>query len=193
LIGDKMKSDTQRNRAVAFRDLHKRSEILVLPNAWDVASARIFEEAGFPAIGTTSAGIAASLGYPDGQRISRDEMVQVVGRIAAAVKVPVSVDIEAGFGDRVEDVTKTVLAVLKTGAVGINLEDTPGNAGSPLVELPRQLEKISAARQAALSAGIPLVLNARTDVYWLAVGDPEKRFELAVQRAHCRCRCSLGP
>src|SRR5829696_6489770 len=96
---------------------------LLLPNAWDIASARIFEEAGFPAIATTSAGIAFANGYPDGQQISREEMLAVVKRIAAAVQVPVTADVEAGYGDAPEAVATTIRAVIDAGAVGVNLED----------------------------------------------------------------------
>src|SRR5262249_4100972 len=108
-------------KAEILRELHQ--EMLVLPNAWDVASACIFERAGFPAIGTTSAGIAFSLGYPEGGRLTRSEMLEVVARIARAVRVPVTADVEAGYGDAVE----TGRAVWAAGAVGMNLEDTAGN------------------------------------------------------------------
>src|SRR2546428_14162454 len=99
--------------------MHHGPKILLLPNAWDVASARVFEEAGFGAIATTSAGIAFTLGYPDGQRISREEMLEAVRRIAAAVKVPVTADVEAGYGDRPEDAARTVREVAEAGAVGM--------------------------------------------------------------------------
>jgi len=91
---------TLEEKAARFRDLHHTGRILILPNAWDVATARIFELAGFPAIATTSAGIANSLGYPDGNRISRDEMLEVVSRIVRAVDVPVTADMESGYGDQ---------------------------------------------------------------------------------------------
>src|SRR5438874_1549349 len=159
----------QRARAEAFRNMH-RGRLLLLPNVWDVATARIFEDAGFGAIATTSAGIAFALGYPDGEHISRNEMLQAVSRIAAALKVPVSADVEAGYGDRPEDAAQTALAVIESGAVGMNLEDASGNTNHPLVDLPLQLEKIAAVRQAARTAGVPIVLNARTDVYLLQVG-----------------------
>jgi 2-methylisocitrate lyase-like PEP mutase family enzyme len=103
-----------------LRKLHQGPPILVLPNAWDVASARIFEAAGFPAIATTSAGVANSLGYPDVERIPRDEMIWMVRRIARSVSVPVTADVEAGYGDPVG----TARAVLDAGAVGMNLEDS---------------------------------------------------------------------
>src|SRR5207244_3850201 len=110
----------QRARAEAFRNMH-RGRLLLLPNAWDVASARIFEDGGFAAIATTSAGIAFTLGYPDGERVSRQEMLTAVGRIAAAVQVPVTADVEAGYGNRQEDAALTARAVIETGAFGMNL------------------------------------------------------------------------
>jgi len=172
----------QKARAEAFRAMHRGQRILLLPNAWDVASARIFEEAGFGAIATTSAGIAFALGYPDGQRISRDEMLQAVSRIAPALKVPVTADVEAGYGDRPEDAVQTTLAVIDSGAVGMNLEDASGDANHPLVDLPLELEKIAAVRQSAQRTGVPIVLNARTDVYLLQVGPAEKRYDQALRR-----------
>ena len=117
-----MAPETQ-NKATAFRALHGAAKILLLPNVWDVASARTIEAAGFSAIATTSAGIAFSLGYPDGERISRETMLQAVARIAAAVKVPVTADIEAGYGNRPEDAAQTAREVIGAGAVGMNLED----------------------------------------------------------------------
>src|SRR5256886_3182836 len=118
-------SDKQKHNvaAEAFRAMHRGQRILLLPNAWDVASARIFEEAGFGAIATTSAGVAFTLGYPDGQRISRAEMLDRVALIAREVKVPVTADAEAGYGDRPEDAAQTALKVIEAGAAGMNLED----------------------------------------------------------------------
>src|SRR6202521_2747283 len=107
----------QAEKAERLRKLHQGPRILVLANAWDVASARLMEEAGFPAIATTSAGVAASLGYPDGQKISRDEMLGMVGRISRAVDVPVTADLEAGYGVTIEDMTDTVKAMVEAGAV----------------------------------------------------------------------------
>jgi 2-methylisocitrate lyase-like PEP mutase family enzyme len=154
----------------------------VLPNAWDVISARVIEEAGFGAIATTSAGIAFTLGYPDGQKISRAEMLQVVARIAGAVRVPVTADVEAGYGDRPEDAAQTAREVIEAGAVGMNLEDATNERDHPLMDLSLQLEKIRAVQEAAKKARVPIVLNARTDVYLLQVGAPEARYDLALQR-----------
>jgi len=178
-MSDKQK---QKSAAEAFRAMHRGKRILLLPNAWDVASARIFEEAGFGAIATTSGGIAFTRGYPDGQRISRDEMLQAVSRIAAATKVPVTADVEAGYGARPEDAAQTALAVIESGGAGMNLEDASGEANQPLVELPLQLEKIAAINEAKRKTGVPIVLNARTDVYLLQVGAAEKRYDHALRR-----------
>lgn len=175
--------DEQKARANAFRALHRGGKLLLLPNIWDVASARMIEDAGFPALATTSAGIAFSLGYPDGQRISRQEMLARVARIARAVKLPVSADVESGYGDRPEDAAETARQVIEAGGVGVNLEDGTGDAQRPLADLTLQLERIRAIREAALKAGVLLVLNARTDVYLDQVGLPETRYDEAVRRA----------
>ncbi|HEX4782789.1 MAG TPA: isocitrate lyase/phosphoenolpyruvate mutase family protein [Candidatus Sulfotelmatobacter sp.] len=177
-----MTNPEQKNKAETFRALHAGSDTLLLPNAWDVASARIVEECGFPAVATTSAGIAFSLGYADGQKISKEEMFAAVARIAGAVKVPVTADVESGYGNRPEDAAQTARAVIEAGAVGMNLEDAAADSDRPLAELSAQLEKIHAAREAAAALGVPLVLNARTDVYLLQVGDPAKRYDEAVRR-----------
>src|SRR5438270_2858498 len=166
-----MASTTQKDKAVQFRSLHSGSPILVLPNAWDAASARIFEQAGFPAIATTSSGIAASLGYADGQRISRDMMVEATERIVKAVSCPVSADIEAGYGDTIEEVLQTVRAIINAGAVGINIEDSTKEQEKALVDVSYQVELIKAIQELALSMDMPLVVNARTDVYLLPNGD----------------------
>src|SRR6266851_1587881 len=150
----------QAEKAERFRKLHHGPRILALPNAWDVASARILEETGYPAIATSSAAVAFSLGYPDGQRVSRDEMLEVVGRIAHSVRVP----------------------VIAAGAIGMNLEDVTGDDESSHVALPLQVEKIRAIRETASSASVPLVLNARTDIYLMPIGEATTRFERTVER-----------
>lgn len=174
-----MHDATLKSKALRFQRLHKGPRLLVLPNAWDVSSARMLEVLGFSALGTTSAGIAYSLGYPDGQRISREEMLAVIRRIVEAVTIPVTADVEAGYGPSPEDVADTVRAVLDAGAVGFNLED----AASDLVlfDVAQQVERIHAAREACSAAGVPLVINARTDVY-LIHGEGEGRFSDAERR-----------
>ena len=169
-------------KANVLRALHHAGKVLLLPNVWDVASARMIEQAGFPAIATTSAGIAFSLGYPDGQKIAPEEMLARIGRIARSVKVPVTADVEAGYGDRPEDAAETARRVIEAGAVGMNLEDGTGNPQHPLVNLTLQLEKIRAVRETALRSGVLLVLNARTDVYLDQVGAPEMRYDEELRR-----------
>jgi 2-methylisocitrate lyase-like PEP mutase family enzyme len=171
----------QKEKANALRTLH-RGRILLLPNVWDVASARIVEEGGFAAIATTSAGVAFSLGYPDGQRITREEMLARITRIRKAVKIPVTADVEAGYGNRPEDAARTAREVIEAGAVGMNLEDATDDPAHPLLELSLQLEKIRAVREAGLKSGVLLVLNARTDVYLAEVGASETRYDNALKR-----------
>lgn len=172
-----MSIPSQKNKAELFRKLHQGPQLLLLINAWDVASARMLEAAGVPAIATTSAGVAASLGYPDGQQISRREMLAVVARIASAVHLPVTADVEAGYGFSPDDAAQTAREVIAAGAVGMNFEDSTGDPAKPLLEMSLQVERIAAIRQAAAEAGIPLVLNARTDPYLLPSFDGDRYTE----------------
>ena len=149
-----MSSDRQKSLAETFRRLHHGPNLLVLANCWDVASARVLEAAGAPAIATSSAGVAFSLGYPDGQRISREEMLAVVARVAKAVKVPVTADVESGYGPRPEDAARTAGAVIEAGAVGMNLEDSTEESDTALIDLSLALEKIHAVREAGQKAGV---------------------------------------
>jgi 2-methylisocitrate lyase-like PEP mutase family enzyme len=175
--------ETQRDHAARFLALHRGPDILLLCNAWDAASARVVEAAGFPAVATTSAGVANSLGFPDGEAAPFAEVVAAVRRIVAAVRVPVSADIEAGFGQTPEETARSCRAIVEAGAVGVNLEDGT-RAHDRLAPISLQCEKIRAAKEAAAEAGGGLVVNARTDVYLDAIGDPESRFEEAVRRCN---------
>ena len=172
----------QAEKAEQFRKLHHGPEMLVLANAWDVVSARILEECGHPAIATSSAAVAFSRGYPDGQRIPRDEMLDVVARIAHAVHVPVTADLEAGYGTTVKDMAETVKAAIDAGAIGMNLEDVTGDDESSLVHTALQAEKIRAIHATAKSLGVPFVLNARTDIYLMPIGEEATRLERTVER-----------
>jgi 2-methylisocitrate lyase-like PEP mutase family enzyme len=174
--------ESQTNKAIQFLQLHRGPAVLVLPNAWDVASARIFEEAGFPAIATTSAGIAFSLGYPDGQRIPREEMMARIGRIARAVQIPVTADVESGYGPSPEDAAKTTRELIQAGVVGMNLEDGSSDPARPLIDFQLAVEKIKAARAAAVEMGAQIVINARTDVYLLPAGNPDADYSEALRR-----------
>ena len=173
---------TQAELARQFLDLHRGPGVLLLPNAWDASSARIFEDAGFPAIATTSAGIANSLGYPDGQKLPRGEMLAVVRRIVESVKVPVTADMMAGYGATPDEVADTVSEVLSCGAVGMNLEDGVDGQPGLLADLNLQREIVRAAVEASERTRVPLVLNARTDVFLHAVGPAETRVARTVER-----------
>lgn len=165
-----------RDKALLFRSLHRSPNALALANAWDVASACVIEAAGAPAIATTSAGIAWSFGHPDGEAFSPEQVVDLIARIVAAVEVPVTADIEGGYGQDAAGVAETVTRVLETGAVGVNIED----GTRPPAELRARL---TAARAAAERAGGPLFLNARTDTYLFGLGDPATRLENTLERA----------
>lgn len=169
-------------KAARLRALHDEGFVLVLPNAWDAASAAVIEEAGAQAIATSSAGVAWTLGYPDGERLTRDVMLAAVARIAAAVEVPVTADVEAGYGPDPVDVATTVAATLDAGAVGINLEDS--SAPGQLYLADAQADRIRGAREAAVGAGVPsFVINARTDVYLREIGEPDTRLGEVLARA----------
>jgi 2-methylisocitrate lyase-like PEP mutase family enzyme len=167
--------------AERFRALHRAPGMFVLPNAWDVPSARVFEEAGFPAVATSSAGMLVSLGYPDGEGIPREEYLAAVRRIASRLSVPLSADIVAGFGRTPEEVAATVRGVVEAGAVGINLEDQDPR-GTGVLPLEGQLAKLRAIRELTDDLGVPLVLNARTDVLVRGPGAPADRLREAVRR-----------
>ena len=171
-----------RQKAEALLALHQPGRPLVLVNAWDCATARIFEQAGSAAIATTSAGIAFSYGYPDGQKIPPSLMLEAVARICVAVSVPVTADLEAGYGDSPEELERTVSGMLEAGAVGLNLEDHVGEPKDPLVDLSRQLEKIRAVKEAGKRLGVPIVLNARTDSYLRGIGSESEMFDETIRR-----------
>lgn len=173
----------QASFAARFRDQNRAGRLL-LPNAWDAASARVFEEAGFTAIGTTSAGIAYAEGFQDAERIGREAMVRAVAKIVRAVSCPVSADIEAGYGAGAADVAQTVEAVIDAGAVGINLEDNAhGRGAASLFGIDEHCERIAAARAVADRRGVPLVINARTDTFLLNLGaEVDERIALTVAR-----------
>jgi 2-methylisocitrate lyase-like PEP mutase family enzyme len=181
-----MDTETQRELARAFRDRHTTTAAgpLVLPNSWDAASTIVYEAAGFEAVGTSSAGVAASLGVPDGEQLSRDEMLAAIDRIAHSVAIPVSADIEAGYGDSARAVAETVRKTIDAGAVGVNLEDGTDGSETGLVQCERHAETIRAARAAADDADVPVVLNGRTDVFWREVGEESERVDRAIERAN---------
>ncbi|HVB17405.1 MAG TPA: isocitrate lyase/phosphoenolpyruvate mutase family protein [Stellaceae bacterium] len=177
-----MSQGEQAVKAELFRAMHRGPHLLLLPNAWDAISARIVVEAGFPAIATTSGGVAWALGYPDGEAAPWDEVVAATARIARAVATPVTADIETGYGNTPEAVGQAIGDIIRAGVVGVNLEDGLRNAAAPIRTLEDAAARIRAAREAANAAGVPIVINARTDVYIKNIGDEASRFDEAVAR-----------
>jgi 2-methylisocitrate lyase-like PEP mutase family enzyme len=171
--------DLLREQALAFRARHVPGRPIVLPNAWDTASARLVERAGATAVATTSAGLAWALGAADGDRLSRDDALAAIARIAGTVAVPVSADIETGYADDAAGVGDTIRAVLAAGAVGVNIEDGLYGGDAPLRPAAEQAERIATARQAADAAGVPLFVNARVDTYLRDAGGLSETLERA--------------
>lgn len=177
----------QAQKAELFRAMHGGPHLLVLPNAWDAISARIVAAAGFSAVATTSGGVAWALGYADGEATPWDEVVAATARIARAVTVPVTADIEAGYGETPEAVGRSIGDIINAGAVGVNLEDglRPGTQppqSPPIRSIEDAAARIRAAREAAKALGVPLVINARIDLYIKNIGDEESRFAETVAR-----------
>jgi 2-methylisocitrate lyase-like PEP mutase family enzyme len=174
--------NTQHGLGEQFRQWHARSQAFLMPNAWDPGSACILAASGFQCLATTSAGIAYSLGQPDYEgRVSRSQMMERIHAIATAVKLPVSADLEAGFGTAPEDVAETIRLAIQAGVVGGNIEDLCSDPKTPLFDLELAAERIRAAREAADCSGIPFTLTARTDCYLANVPSP---FSEAVRRAN---------
>jgi len=178
-LGAQPDVDGLAERADALRRLHAGPRPLVLPNAWDVASARLVVKAGFPVVATSSGAIAATLGYEDNDSMPVDAAFAVIARIARSVPVPVTADVEGGYRLSPEDLVEQLL---HAGAVGCNLEDTDHHGGVGLVDADVNAERLRAVRQAATEAGVDIVLNARIDVLRLE-GDRRELFEEAVRRA----------
>ena len=161
--------------SAAFRRLHAPGQLLVLPNAWDAASARLIESVGATAIATTSSGVCWARGYPDGKALPLAVLVGAVAEIVRVTRLPVSADVEAGYSADPQRVAETVSAVIGAGAVGINLED--GSAPPELLAA-----KITAVKQAARRAGVDLFVNARTDVYLKRLAPPERAVAETIAR-----------
>lgn len=171
-------------QADTLRRLHTGPRPLVLPNAWDAASARLVVKAGFPVVATSSGAIAATLGYEDNDSMPVDEAFGVIARITRSVSVPVTADVEAGYRLSPKDLVERLM---DARAVGCNLEDTDHHRGAGLVDAGENAERLRAVRQAASEAGVDIVLNARVDVLRLE-GDRRELFEEAVRRARLYLR-----
>lgn len=175
---------TQGEKAAAFREMHTHPPIIRLCTIWDAASARIVEMAGAQAIATGSAGMDAALGYPDGELAPLDEVLWAVKRIVDRVDIPVTADIVAGYGKTPDEVAETARKLLATGAIGCNFEDSTGEGGGKLYTVEEQVARIKAVRQVADEAGVPFVLNARTDAFFSSQIPEEQRLDEAIRRAN---------
>jgi len=174
---------SQKEKAERFLQLHHDQEILVLLNSWDVGSSKLIEACGYKAIATTSMGIAASLGYPDSQVIQLSEMIESITGIVNGVQAPVTVDIEAGYGSDLNEIIDSVKKIIATGIVGINIEDSL-NLSPTLIDATEFCERISAIRVLSDSLGFHLVINARTDSFYVASGSPQDKLRESIKRGN---------
>jgi 2-methylisocitrate lyase-like PEP mutase family enzyme len=173
----------QKTKAELFLKLHTDREILILLNSWDPGSSRLIEASGFKAIGTTSMGISASLGYPDCQAIPFSEMLEAIARITNKVTLPVTADIEGGYGKNLDEIIQCTGEIISTGIAGVNIEDSY-QLSPQLVDEKEFCERISSIRSLADSLGFHLVINARTDVFAASVGKPEERMTHVIRRGN---------
>ncbi len=178
-----MVTEIQRKKAEEFLKYHTDKEILVLLNSWDAGISKLIEACGFKAIATTSMGIAASLGYPDCQIIQLHEMLDAIKKIVNAVQVPVTVDIEAGYGKNTEEVIKSVKKFIAAGIVGINIEDSL-DLSPVLIDETEFCERISAIRELSDSLGFHLVINARTDSFYTSAGSAQEKLRESIRRGN---------
>lgn len=173
----------QKEKADLFLKYHQDKEILVLLNSWDIGSSKLIEACGYKAIATTSMGIAAALGYPDCQVIKLPEMIAATTGIVNAVDVPVTVDIEAGYGNNLEEIIDAVKKIIATGIVGINIEDSI-DLNPTLIDEMEFCERISAIRELSGSMGFHLVINARTDSFYVSPGSPKEKLAESIRRGN---------
>jgi 2-methylisocitrate lyase-like PEP mutase family enzyme len=178
-----MVSTIQKEKAEKFLKFHQDNEILVLLNSWDVGSSKLAEACGYKAIATTSMGIAATLGYPDCQVIQLSEMLHAITGIVNGVQVPVTVDIEAGYGNNLNEIIASLLKIIATGIVGINIEDSI-DLSPVLIDEMEFCERISAIRALSDSLGFHLVINARTDSFYTSSGSPQEKLAESIRRGN---------
>jgi len=178
-----MVSKIQKEKAELFLKYHHDKDILVLLNSWDIGSSKLIEASGYKAIATTSMGVAAALGYPDRQVITLSEVIQITTGIVNAVRVPVSVDIEAGFGNDLNEIIESVKKIIATGIVGVNIEDSL-DLNPALIDEMAFCERISAIRSLSDSLGFHLVINARTDSFYVSSGSTQEKLSESIKRGN---------
>ena len=171
---------TQAEKAEQFRAQHLDEKLLILPNIWDSLGAKLIQQVGFPSVATASVATALSNGYPDGEHIPFAELLEVVNKISSAVDLPLTVDVERGFADTIPRLKENIRLLIEHGAIGINIEDSyPDHTGLNSIE--EQCRKIEAIRETAIQCGVPMVINARTDIFFLKIeNDPMTH---AIERA----------
>jgi 2-methylisocitrate lyase-like PEP mutase family enzyme len=170
-----MVKESQINKAKTFRDLHSGKSLLILPNVWDPLGAALLEELGYPAVATASASISYTHGVADGENLKFSDLLILLKKIAAAVHIPVTADIESGYAHSVEELRENIDQILEAGIAGVNIEDYDLK-NKTLYPVEVQCRRLRAVRERAEAAGIPLYINARTDVYvkgteWLSAGE----------------------
>lgn len=178
-----MVSVIQKEKAEMFLKFHQDKELLVLLNSWDAGSSRLIEACGYKAVATTSMGISASMGYPDCQVIQLSEMIERITGIVNAVQVPVTVDIEAGYGNNLDEIIDSVKKIIATGIVGINIEDSL-DLNPELIDETEFCERISAIRALSDSLGFHLVINARTDSFYTSSGSVQEKLSESIRRGN---------
>ncbi len=176
-----MISDKTKLMAKKFQELHKKNEMFVLPNVWNAGSAKVFEKEGFSAVATTSAGVAYAMGYPDGEDIGLNDLVNIVKQITKRVDIPVSCDFERGYSDNIKEIKQNAIKLLEAGACGFNIEDGELD-GKSITSLDIQIEKIKALVELKKELDVDFVINARTCIFWLNLG--EDKINDAIKRCN---------
>lgn len=174
--------EKQKFMAEKLQELHKNNKMFVIPNAWDVASAYIYEKQGFSAVATTSAGISYSLGYPDGEKISLEDLVYLTKKIFNRINIPLSVDFERGYSENIQNVKENAEKLVKAGAVGFNIED--GQTDGTLSSVELQIAKIRALCELKKELNVDFVINARTCAYWLNIGNEDTKLKTSIERCN---------
>lgn len=177
-----MITDKQRSLAKKFNLMHKENKMFLLPNVWDAGSAYIFQNQGFKAVATSSAGIAYSMGYPDGEDITFNDLLLSIKLITRRIDIPLSVDFERGYGDTLEQIKSNARLLLSNGIVGFNIED--GRPDGTLDDLEFMNRKIKILTELKKEMKLNFVINARTCTYWLNIADDETKMKIAVERGN---------
>lgn len=175
-------SEQQKEKARKFSTMHRQPGMFILPNAWDVGSAYVFEKQGFAAVATSSAGIAYAQGCPDSETVSFDDYLWIVERMSRRLNIPLSVDFERGYGETADEVKDNARKMLLAGVVGFNIED--GQPDGSLAPLEFQLAKIKALTELKAELDIDFVINARSCAYWLNIGNEETKLQTACERGN---------